>query len=580
MTQPLHWSLTGDDRLSQVLERLDRTLGKVDMTMRKVTGDAQHMGRALGESENQSNKASHGLSRVDKAADGVSEKMGSLVGMLGRFGVQAAAATGIATVAVAAFGVKSAMAMQTSEISFEQMLGSAQKAKAFLSDLAQFAEKTPFELKDLETYGSRLLAVGVNAKDIIPLLKQIGNGTAAVGTGAYGIELAVNALGQMRLASHVGLIDLRQLANAGVPIFDALSTKLHKTTAQILEMVTAGEIKVSDVFGAIETGAGPRLSALNGMMDKQSATLEGKLSNFKDKAQRVLGEAFTPALPVLGKVVDGVSAAIPKVIGTLQKMGGDISKIFKGSKVPGELMSSLRDLGKTILPELKKAWNEIVKSVKDNKDGLEKLGKFVAEVVIPVVGKFLVTGIHNVSEAIQGVIWVLGHVEPVLAFFTKMFIGSLGAVLTAAEISFGWIPGLGPKLKEAKKKFDAWADGVMATLNKIDGTTVDVNIKTHDQGYADYRAGERNPSKRASGGPVWAGEGYTVGEQGREEFFPGVSGRIQSADSIRSGQASMASSSDVLGVIVVRHEYPDGKTTHEKLLVYKRQSGKISLGLG
>lgn len=580
MTQPLSWNLHGNDQLSGVLEKLDRVLDKVSRHLDKTSADAKRMGQALGEAEVKTQKFGAQTATAGGHLDGFSAKAATAVGTLGRFAAGATAALVLATGAAGVFGLKSAMAMETSKVSFEQMLGSADKAKRFLGDLAAFAEKTPFQLQDLQTYSSRLLAVGVNARDIIPLLRRIGEATAAVGTGAFGIELATNALNQMKLASNVNLIDLRQLANAGVPIFDALAAHLHTTTAKILEMVSAGKIGVDDVFTAIETGAGEKLGALNGIMDKQSATLEGKLSNFKDKAQRVLGEAFEPALPALSKLTDDVSNAIPKVVGKLQSMGGQVADIFKGSDVPSKFTASLKDLGEKILPVLKDAWDGIVGTIRDNKDGLEKLGRFVTDFVIPAFGDGLVVSIRMVAGAFEGIIWVAARVVDAVNFLWVGFRSMLEMVLTQAEIAFGWIPGLGPKLKKAKQDFDTWADGITNKLNALDGRTVYIGVG--------FKAAERNATLgsvtntnlngRASGGPTWAGQVYTWNEHGTERFYSNTSGRIESA---RPGGGSQSGGDgEVIGVLKVVHVTPDGKVMHEELLTLKRGKGGKALGLG
>jgi hypothetical protein len=386
----------------------------------------------------------------------------------------------------------------------------------------------------------------------------------------------------MSQAGKVSLEDVNQLTDAGIPALDALATRLHTTVAKLREDISQGKIKPQDMFKAIETGAGKTFQRLDGMMEKQSATLSGMWSTFKDNASQSLALAFEPIIPSLKKGLDFAATAVPTTIDKLKSMGSEVSGIFKGSAVPKELMASLGKLGREVLPEVKKAWHEIVGSIRDNREGLEKLGKFVAEIVVPVLGKLLVGGIHNVSEAIQGVIWVLGHLEPVLAFMTKAFLSSLGAVLKAADMAFGWVPGLGPKLTKASKDFDKFVADVNATLAKIEDHTVKITVKTRytDTGVGGAAGKRVNVDGRASGGPVWAGEWYDVGEYGRERVRFNASGVMSNADQTRQAGSAGGGSNDVIGVVVVRHEYPDGKVTHEQLLAYKRNSGKTSLGLG
>lgn len=579
MTQPLSWSLHGNDQLSPVLEKLDRTLGTLSRKLDTVTGDAKQMGRALGESENATTRAGRGMSRVSEHASTVHERLGALVGRLKAFAATATATLAIAGGAAATFGLQAAAANETAMISFEVLLGSAQRAQTFLEKLRNFAATTPFEMPELKEAASRLLAVGVNSERIIPLLRRLGDATAGMGTGAEGIGRAVYALQQMSQAGKVSLEDINQLTDAGIPALDALSSYLGKTVSKIREDISAGKIKPEALFRAIETGAGASFKRLDGMMDKQSASLAGKWSTFKDNLSQTLATAFDPLIPGAKKALDFASEAIPKTFDKLRSMKGQVAEIFKGSDVPDRLKTALSNLAHEVLPALKDAWNDILGTIRNNKEGLEKLGRFIADVVIPLMSGSLVVSIKIVTGIVQGLIWVFGHAVEVIKFFTETFLFNMGLMLNSAVATFGWIPGLGPKLKEAQKKFEEFSDSVKRKLDALDGTTVDINLKFHDAGYSDYRAGERNPSGRASGGPAWAGETYTYNELGQERLHMGSTGTVQTADSVRSGQASASSSNNVIGVIVVRHEYPDGKVTHERLLAYKRQTGKTSMGL-
>jgi hypothetical protein len=55
------------------------------------------------------------------------------------------------------------------------MLGSATEAKQLLSDLSEFAKRTPFELVGIRENAKQLIAYGYEAKEIIPTLEILGN---------------------------------------------------------------------------------------------------------------------------------------------------------------------------------------------------------------------------------------------------------------------------------------------------------------------------------------------------------------------------------------------------------------------
>jgi len=60
--------------------------------------------------------------------------------------------------------------LEQTQVAFGTMLGSADKAKKLLTDLSDFAQKTPFELTGLRSTAKQLLAFGVSAEEMIPTL--------------------------------------------------------------------------------------------------------------------------------------------------------------------------------------------------------------------------------------------------------------------------------------------------------------------------------------------------------------------------------------------------------------------------
>lgn len=69
---------------------------------------------------------------------------------------------------------------EQTEIAFKTFLGSAEKAKAVLKDLTDFAASTPFELPEVQGAARNLLAFGVSSEKLIPTLKALGDVSSGV----------------------------------------------------------------------------------------------------------------------------------------------------------------------------------------------------------------------------------------------------------------------------------------------------------------------------------------------------------------------------------------------------------------
>lgn len=240
-------------------------------------------------------------------------------------GLSAAGAAGVTF--LGALGVKTAAEMEQSQIAFETMLGSADKARSFIGDLTAFAKATPFEMPGLVKSASSLVAVGVEAKNVIPMLETLGNVTSGMGTGSEGIAQATRALQQMQVKGKITGEEMLQLQEAGVNGWAALAKATGKSVAELQDMSSAGKLgadSVKQLFGAIREGKS--FEKFNGLMEKQAVSLTGLWSTFKDTIGQEMMKAIQPLLPLLkeglvsatetlGPAITGVVNAITDAVG-------------------------------------------------------------------------------------------------------------------------------------------------------------------------------------------------------------------------------------------------------------------------
>jgi len=67
--------------------------------------------------------------------------------------------------------------------------------------------------------------------------------------------------------------------------------------------------------------------------------------------------------------------------------------------------------------------------------------------------------------------------RPALVILWNTFKTVFGSIIHGAAAAFGWIPGLGPKLKDAAKQFDSFANSVNKSLGGINDKTVNVGVQ-------------------------------------------------------------------------------------------------------
>src|SRR4030042_3338044 len=136
------------------------------------------------------------------------------------------------------------------EVAFNVLTKSVSEAKYLLQDLEQFAKRTPFKFKDLIENSKFLMAMGFQAKEIIPTMEALGNAVSALGGGSDLIHRVILALGQMRAKARISAQEMRQLAEAGIPAWEILQQNLYETTGifyRMPELMDMAEKKTLDV---------------------------------------------------------------------------------------------------------------------------------------------------------------------------------------------------------------------------------------------------------------------------------------------------------------------------------------------
>lgn len=206
---------------------------------------------------------------------------------------------------------------QQLEISFNTMLGSADKSKQLMDELIQTAAHTPFDLSSVTSGAKQLLAYGTEAKDVNKTLVQLGD-------IASGLNIPLGDLvylyGTTVSQGKMFTMDLRQFMGRGVPLAEELGKILHQNTTEVQESVSKGKV-TSDIFKeaiANMTQAGGRFG---GLMEQQSKTLEGQWSNIGDSIQQMFNEigkksegVFSSGLSIISAMVENWQEVI-KVIG-------------------------------------------------------------------------------------------------------------------------------------------------------------------------------------------------------------------------------------------------------------------------
>ncbi len=278
---------------------------------------------------------------------------------------------------------------QRAQIAFETMLGSGQKARRFLDDLAKFAEKTPFEFKELIPLSQKLMTAGFEANKIIPILTRVGDAVAAMGGDPQAMESTIRAITQIQAKGRVMAEEMMQLNEAGTFSWRALSKEIGVSVPAAMKLVEKGSVSADAFMAAFVANTDQRFG---GMSERISHTFGGMLSTIKDRFTQTSGTAMRPFFDL---ATDGMEAIIrytsrPEFTAGVER-----------------LAQWLRDV---VVPKLREMVEWIVEHRGD------------------IVGVF-----RSAGEVVRGFAGALADIRTALA----PLVGAIGGVDDAAKLAFG-----------------------------------------------------------------------------------------------------------------------------------------------
>lgn len=204
---------------------------------------------------------------------------------------------------------------QQLEVAFETMLGSKSKADALMGQLIDTAATTPFEMSEVAEASKMLLAYGMEGDKVNETLIRLGD--IAAGLSMPLKDLAF-LYGTTMVQGRLYTQDLNQFLGRGIPLADELAKQFGKNKSEVKKLVEEGKIGFPEVQKAIEalTGEG---SKFGGLMEKQSKTIKGQLSNIEDAWEQMFNE--------IGKSQEGNISGVLDITGKLIENWRTIGKV-------------------------------------------------------------------------------------------------------------------------------------------------------------------------------------------------------------------------------------------------------------
>lgn len=224
-------------------------------------------------------------------------------------------------------GIASASQFEKTTIEMETLIGNAKETKTLMSDLTEFAVKTPFEMPGILQVTTGLLQFGERGKELMGTLQMLGDASSGDAMKFQMLGLVFN---QIRGVGKLLTQDFRQLSTRGIISLQDIAKHYGKTTTEAEKMLSSGKISFAD-FRKILGGLTSEGGRFYNMMVKQSQSVSGLVSTLNDAWNIAVRTIAVPMIPYYKGILNVLIASANALESFVRNGGESVSMALAGA---------------------------------------------------------------------------------------------------------------------------------------------------------------------------------------------------------------------------------------------------------
>lgn len=284
-------------------------------------------------------------------------------------------------------------------VTLEVLTGSIERAGTLLTDLKEFAVRTPLTLRDIEAGSATLLAFGETADDVIPILTSLGQAAVA-------LDKPLNQFIRARNLLQQGIVLSRTLAPLGI-------------NRETLERFGAG---VGATGEQLVEAFDKALRKFEGLFVRTFDTIRGRFVNLRDELDVMFAAIGDPLRDQLIELFDEITSALKSIRAFAERNSQAISDAFK----------IILDGAKVFIVPVTLLFNQLGDALKRNPALLSDLAKGINVLIGSLVGLVI---IGNITVGILKLLVAITLFDISLPHLTRTLAG-FGAIFTRITASF------------------------------------------------------------------------------------------------------------------------------------------------
>ena len=405
----------------------------------KITPEVR---KALGASERE----------AGKSGDSMGKTMGGrLGGALKKSMVGTGVAAGGVLAASLTKGIGRLSAIEAAESKLSGLGNSAADVSAIMENANAAVKGTAYGLDEAATTAAMAVASGIKpGQELEGVLTTVADTAAIAGTSMS--EMG-NIFGSVAARGKLQGDDMMQLTSRGIPVLQLLGEELGKTSEEVSDMVSKGEIDFKTFEAAMSSGVG-------GAAKTAGETTQGAFKNMGAAAGRLGATLAGPFYDQAAGAFTGVTDALDAMNGRVKPIMADFSGWLTGTAIP-----QFKEFGTAASNAIRGAFSsgEVQSRVTQTVTAFKSVidaGKGLVPVALDIAGSLgkasAALGVASWDlfiSALTGVGAAAKIVAPPLETISK-FMEEHPAVVTAAVgawTAFKTVPGILDKVKTPVK---------------------------------------------------------------------------------------------------------------------------------
>lgn len=224
-------------------------------------------------------------------------------------------------------GLDRALNIENAQFKLQGLGNTAEQTQQIMDNALAAVKGTAYGLDEAATVAASAVAAGIKpGEELERTLKLVGDAAAISGRDMASMGAIFN---KVATSGKLQGEELNQFADAGIPIVQLLADTMGKTTSEIYDMASAGEIGFAQLQNAIESGMG-------GAALTMGQTFDGALSNMKAAFSRIgatimgpIEKGLTPIMGNITNIVDAIASGSTDVIDEeMAKLGENVNSMI------------------------------------------------------------------------------------------------------------------------------------------------------------------------------------------------------------------------------------------------------------